>query len=75
MGVLSNKKTGAFWTKDKPTNKVWFLQGGEDNIIFSFDRVHVFHLFGDYPDKLTKEQKAIFDKENPYWRDYFLGKV
>ena len=25
----------------------------------------------DYPDKLTPEQKEIFDNENPYWVKYF----
>lgn len=28
-------------------------------------------MFQDYPHELTPEQKAIFDKENPYWADYF----
>ena len=34
---------------------------------FSFDKETVFNLMTDYPDKLTPEQKTIFDKENPYW--------
>ena len=29
-------------------------------------------LFADYPYKLTAEQKAIFDRENPFWRDFFI---
>ena len=33
---------------------------------FSFDKETVFDLMKDYPDKLTPEQKEIFDKENPY---------
>ena len=37
---------------------------------FSFDRETVFNLMTDYPEKLTPEQKEIFDKENPYWKVY-----
>ncbi len=28
-------------------------------------------MFADYPHKLTAEQKAVFDKENPHWADFF----
>ena len=38
---------------------------------FTFDREHYFNLFEDYPWKLTPEQKAIFDRENPYWAGFF----
>lgn len=38
---------------------------------FSFDKKKVFNLFSDYPWKVTKEQKDIFDRENPYWTDFF----
>ena len=37
----------------------------------SVDRKTVFNLMTDYPEKLTPEQKEIFDKENPYWKVYF----
>jgi len=39
--------------------------------LFSFDRQTVFNLFEDYPWKLTTQQKEIFDRENPYWREFF----
>lgn len=33
--------------------------------LFSFDQKRVFNMFADYPQKLTPEQKDIFDRENP----------
>ena len=40
-------------------------------IFFSFDLLTVFNLWSDYPWNLTPEQKKIFDKENPFWADFF----
>lgn len=45
-----------------------------DNIgefLFSFDKKKIYNLFADYPNNLTEEERRIFDKENPYWRDFF----
>ncbi len=43
---------------------------------FTFDHGQtVFNMFADYPYKLTPEQKAIFDKENPYWADFFKSRT
>ena len=45
-----------------------------DNIgefLFSFDKKKIYNLFADYPHNLTEGERRIFDKENPYWRDFF----
>ena len=59
--------------KENESDKIWWV----DNIdkvgvlLFSFDKKKTFNLFQDYPWKLTAEQKELFDKENPYWKDFF----
>lgn len=65
--------------KENPADKVWWCDEIDDEnssliigeYLFSFDKKTVFNLFRDYPWKLTLEEKQIFDKENPYWRDFF----
>ena len=59
--------------KENPTDKVWWVDDPDAKGVwlFSFDKITVFNLFEDYPYKLTKEQKAIFDRENPYWVRFF----
>ena len=59
--------------KENKTDKVWWVDNYDTKgeYLFSFDKEQVFNLFSDYPSKLTKEQKAIFDKENPYWVNFF----
>lgn len=62
------------WFKDNPSNKVWWLDNSDDVIdefVFSFDKKQTFNLYSDYPHALTKEQREIFDKENPFWVDFF----
>jgi hypothetical protein len=48
-----------------------------DNVgshLFSFDKKKIYNLFEDYPDNLSKEEKEIFDKENPYWKEFFKNR-
>lgn len=71
---------GEFY-KNNTNDIIWWVEEGEEingefypsdgNFLFSFDKKKVFNLFRDYPQELTPEQKAIFDKENPYWADFF----
>lgn len=59
--------------KEKDTDTIWWVDT-PDSIgewLFSFDKKRIFNMFSDYPYKLTKEQKDIFDKENPYWAHFF----
>lgn len=60
--------------KENPNDEIWWVENGHEckgEMMFSFDKKTVFNLFQDYPYKLTTEQKALFDKENPYWKDFF----
>lgn len=59
--------------KENETDLIWWVDDPETKGVweFSFDGETVFNLFSDYPDKLTPEQKEIFDRENPYWADFF----
>ncbi len=59
--------------KQNDNNIIWWIEN-EDKIgehLFTFDKKKIFNLFRDYPQNLTKEEKEIFDKENPYWANYF----
>lgn len=58
----NNEKDTIWWVDDTDLVGAW---------LFSFDKVKVFNMFEDYPWKLTKEQKEIFDNENPDWADFF----
>ena len=69
--MLNKKPT---WYKNNKNDLVWWLDNGEDVVgvfIFSFNKKDTFNLFADYPHKLSAKQKEIFDKENPFWADYF----
>lgn len=66
---VSSKK----FYKNKKSDKIsWVDNADQIGVwLFSFDEKTVFNMFADYPDKLTPEQKKIFDEENPYWADFF----
>ena len=59
--------------KQQPDDVVqWVDTSDKDGVfLFTFDGKKAFNLFADYPHKLTAEQKKIFDKENPFWADFF----
>lgn len=59
--------------KNNDTDPIWWVDNTEKvgEHLFTFDKKQIFNLFEDYPYKLTKEQKEIFDKENPFWKDFF----
>ena len=59
--------------KENPNDRIWWVDDPDTKGVwlFSFDRQKVFNMFEDYPYKLTTEQKRIFDRENPYWAEFF----
>ena len=71
--MKDKSKMVPFFYKNNKTDKIWWLDntGTVGDWIFSFDKKKLFNMFADYPHNLTKEQKEIFDKENPYWKEFF----
>lgn len=60
--------------KNNPDDVIWWVENSSEvkgEWVFTFDKHTFFNMFEDYPHKLTPEQKAIFDKENPYWKEFF----
>lgn len=59
--------------KNNENDKIWWIDNIEQKGVhlFSFDKKKIYNLFEDYPWNLSKEEKQIFDKENPYWKDFF----
>ena len=77
MGVMNQKLQDGLFYKEKRTDKVWWKETPDTvgEWLFSFDKKTVFNLFSDYPHKLTPEQKELFDKENPYWAEFFEDRM
>lgn len=62
------------WYKNNKTDTILWLDNGDETKgewVFTFDKIKEYNLFKDYPHALTPEEKEIFDKENPYWKDFF----
>lgn len=59
--------------KNNPTDQIWWVDTSDRDgfFVFTFDKETYFNLFADYPHNLTTEQKDIFDKENPFWKEFF----
>lgn len=59
--------------KNNRGDKIWWIDNSDTvgEWLFTFDKKTIFNMFQDYPHELTPEQKEIFDKENPYWAEFF----
>ena len=59
--------------KKNDNDKIYWTRNLEEmeEVYFTFDKVTFFNL-KDYPKLLTKEQKEIFDKENPDYAEFYL---
>lgn len=62
---------GEFY-KNKETDTIYWAHtpGRKGEHIFTFDKKTLYNLFRDYFN-LTPQQKEVFDRENPFWHDFF----
>jgi hypothetical protein len=59
--------------KNDPDDTIFWVDAPQviGEFRFSFDKKKIYNLFADYPHNLTKDEKVIFDRENPYWVEFF----
>lgn len=71
----TNADKYVFYKRNKG-DKVWWVWeiGVRGKRLISFDKKIIYNLWRDYPKNLSVEEKALFDKENSYWRKFFNGK-
>ena len=69
----SNLEGYSDFYKESETSKVWWIDkiDVKGEFLFSFDQKKMYNLFLDYPHNMTEEEVRIFDRENPFWSDYF----
>ena len=69
----SNLEGYSDFYKDSEESKVWWIDKIDvrGEILFSFDQKKIYNLFRDYPHNMTEEEVRIFDRENPFWSDFF----
>ena len=68
MKYVKNDDEYSFYKNDG--DKIWEADDGSPLVgilEFSFDKKKIYNFWENYPQNLTKEEKEIFDKENPHW--------
>lgn len=62
--------------KKNPDDKIWWVEDDEQvgRHPFSFDKKKIYHLFADYPHNMTAEEVEVFDRENPFWANFFKNR-
>lgn len=58
----NNEEDTIYWVDNPDKIGVWE---------FTFDKKKIYNMFRDYPHELSKEEVEIFDRENPYWAEFF----
>jgi hypothetical protein len=60
--------------KNNPSDKIWWVDNLGKTVgefLFTFDKKKIYNMFQDYPQAMTPEEVEIFDKENPFWAEFF----
>ena len=76
MEVLNKENSNFRFYKKKDNDKIWSVEeiGYIGKLLYSFNKKNIYNVWTDYPHNFTKEEKELFDKENPYWKEFFSGR-
>ncbi len=73
MELVENIKERFSFYKENDTDKMYRVDFPDMDgwLAVSFDKKKVLFLYKDYPQNFSKEEKAIFEKEEPFWASFF----
>ena len=63
---------------------MWYVEEIDENgniletegpFLVTFDKETVYNVWTDYPDKMKPEEVQIFQKECPFWADFFSDRL
>lgn len=71
MVVLNNEEYRIY--KEHLADKTSWVdhKGYVGEHLVTFDGKTAYNLFTDYPYELTEEQLVLFNKEHPFWAEFF----
>ncbi|CAI3313233.1 hypothetical protein MMJ53_10880 [Enterococcus cecorum] len=65
-----------YFYKENDADQIWWVDN-MDRVglhLFSFDKKKIYNLFTDYPYAMTEEEIAVFNRENPFWSEFFQNR-
>ncbi len=65
-----------YFYKENDADQIWWVDN-MDRVglhLFSFDKKKIYNLFTDYPYSMTEEEIAVFNRENPFWSEFFQNR-
>ncbi|MFG6267038.1 MULTISPECIES: DUF7675 family protein [Streptococcus] len=61
--------------KKEIDDEIWWVENNDEERagkhLFTFDKTKIYNLFEDYPYNMTEHEVMLFDKENPFWANFF----
>ena len=63
--------------KNNPDDIILWVDNANECVgewLFTFDKQKIYNMFADYPHRLTEKERAIFDRENPEWKQFFRNR-
>lgn len=78
MQMISKAQSAKMvFRKNNPDDIILWVDNANERIgewLFTFDKQKIYNMFADYPHRLTEKERAIFDRENPEWKQFFRNR-
>ena len=78
MQMISKEQSAKMvFRKNNPDDIILWVDNANERVgewLFTVDKQKIYNMFADYPHRLTEKERAIFDRENPEWKQFFRNR-